>query len=380
MSQEISLALRASPGRLSERYGYTPARFCTESSRDATCPVTGVSDPITLQCVPPSDDPAFPTKFLVREPQPATYTDTDASGSKRRSVEKPREAPCYGAVSLNKWIETRRNQGLGLVFPSRNEMSPEMADEVRSRVPPPLNNVTIRQLVNSGNFEGIENWDTTGVTDMRALFLNQTTFNRNISGWDTSNVTNMSSMFRNASSFNQPLNFNTSNVTDMISMFENASSFNQPLNFNDTSSVTNMSHMFRNASSFNQQLNFNDTSRVMYMYGMFEGARNFNQPFNFNDTSSVTNMSHMFQGARSFNQPLDFNTSNTRYMISMFEGASSFNQPLSFNTSSTRNMSRMFFGARSFNRVVYFDMTAIDDGGAVDMFTDSGGAMGIVLD
>ena len=41
----------------------------------------------------------------------------------------------------------------------------------------------------------IGGWDTSNVTDMRAMFYDATAFNQDIGGWNTSKVTDMSYMF-----------------------------------------------------------------------------------------------------------------------------------------------------------------------------------------
>ena len=38
------------------------------------------------------------------------------------------------------------------------------------------------------DFSGIENWDTSNVKNMRAMFYDCSNFNQNISNWDVSNV------------------------------------------------------------------------------------------------------------------------------------------------------------------------------------------------
>ena len=57
----------------------------------------------------------------------------------------------------------------------------------------------LQTFVNAGNY----NLATTLVTNMSALFSNNTSFNTDIGFWDTSNVTTMSRMFYNARSFNK---------------------------------------------------------------------------------------------------------------------------------------------------------------------------------
>ena len=120
-------------------------------------------------------------------------------------------------------------------------------------------------------------WNVSAITDMSELFINNDTFNEDISEWDTSNVINMQHMFLGAESFNgQISNWNTSNVTDMGGMFVRTS-FNQDIGSWDTSNVTYMGEMFYGASSFNQDIGSWDTSNVINMDMMFLGASSFNQ-------------------------------------------------------------------------------------------------------
>ncbi len=146
---------------------------------------------------------------------------------------------------------------------------------------------------------------TTGITDMSALFINNTTFNGDIRHWDTSAVTNMSSMFLFNDAFNQPIgSWNTGEVTNMSFMFRGASAFNQLIGSWDTRKVTNMSNMFGFAFRFNQPIDSWDTGAVMNMLEMFRSAFRFNQPIGSWNTGEVTNMAEMFRLARNFNQDL----------------------------------------------------------------------------
>ena len=174
---------------------------------------------------------------------------------------------------------------------------------------------------------------TSNITDMYSLFVNDTTFNQDISSWDTSNVTTMGWMFYGCVNFNQDIgNWDTSNVTKMDSMFCMATSFNQDLSKWNVSNVTDMTNMFKETSYFNSDIGNWNTSNVTKMDSMFHTCTLFNQDIGGWDTSNVTDMRAMFNKCRDFNQDIGgWNVSNvTRTGMSyMFDAASSFNQDLS---------------------------------------------------
>ena len=153
----------------------------------------------------------------------------------------------------------------------------------------PLNNETIR-VAFRGYFSGggknkdaivkrygpIEDWNTSGVTDMSDLFnyyyyfdsdyesddefydildnSNLGDFNKDISKWDTSSVTNMNNMFWGTKGFNQPIGcWEVSSVTNMNGMFCCTKSFNQDISDWDTSEVTHMKRIFDSAENFNPE-------------------------------------------------------------------------------------------------------------------------------
>ena len=96
--------------------------------------------------------------------------------------------------------------------------------------------------------EGLENLNTSNVTDMNNMFLMCSSLTSlDLSSFNTSNVTNMGSMFSACSSLTSLdlSSFNTSNVTDMGGMFLgcNALKIVDVTPF-DVSKVTNMSMMF----------------------------------------------------------------------------------------------------------------------------------------
>ncbi len=106
-----------------------------------------------------------------------------------------------------------------------------------------------------GNTANLNYIVTTAVTDMDTIFINNASFNGDISGWDVSSVTNMLSMFQLAGAFNRDISgWDVSSVTNMSSMFQNASAFNSDISGWDVSSVTTMSYMFAVASAFTQNL------------------------------------------------------------------------------------------------------------------------------
>ena len=202
------------------------------------------------------------------------------------------------------------------------------------------------------DFAGVEDWDTSNVTDMSFMFKAAEYFNQPIGRWDTSKVVNMSGMFDEAKNFNQPIgNWKVDSVTDMSFMFRSAEAFNQPLEKWNTANVTTMRCMFCRASSFNQPVGNWKLDNVTDMSFMFYNARYFNCPVGEWNISKVTDLSFMFYHAKYFNQPIGgWDTSRVTNMGSMFCEASAFNQPIGgWNTSNVTNMSEMFKEAHAFN-------------------------------
>lgn len=149
-------------------------------------------------------------------------------------------------------------------------------------------------------FEGIENLDTSLVTDMSYMFYHFYPSSLDTSNFNTSQVTDMSYMFYNCSSLTNldVSGFNTSNVTDMTMMFRGCSNLiSLDVSNFDTGQVTDMSYMFDicwNLVSLDVS-NF-DTSQVTSMSSMFYGCSGLTSLDLSNFvTSKVTNMVDMFQ-------------------------------------------------------------------------------------
>ena len=94
-------------------------------------------------------------------------------------------------------------------------------------------------------------WDTRSVTIMDRAFAANTTGQFNgVEHWDTINVKSMLSMFYQAQSFNKDIGkWNTGNVENMMGMFYNALLFNQDISKWDTRKVKHKSDIFDGATA-----------------------------------------------------------------------------------------------------------------------------------
>lgn len=198
---------------------------------------------------------------------------------------------------------------------------------------------------------GLDNLDTSNVTDMRAMFMNVPLLaTLDLSSFDTSKVTNMASMFRGFTVLNtlDLSNFDTSSLTSMNSMFYTSSSItNLDVSSFDTSKVTDMQAAFSEMSSLTSLdvTNF-DTSNVTIMSSMFYTTSSLTSldVSSFN-TSNVTTMAYMFARTALTSLNLsNFNTSNVTTMNRMFMQSRALKtiNLSSFNTSNVTDMTYMF--------------------------------------
>ena len=101
--------------------------------------------------------------------------------------------------------------------------------------------------------QDINDWDTSSVTTLRALFngfgtLGDSPFNQDLDRWDVSNVTDMSQTFRRAVEFNGDISrWDTSSVTSMFFMFGRAENFEQDISHWNVSSVTDFREFLTNS-------------------------------------------------------------------------------------------------------------------------------------
>ena len=200
--------------------------------------------------------------------------------------------------------------------------------------------------------EGIENLNTTNVTDMGRMFDGCSALKTlDLSYFDTKNVTTMFCMFSDCSALttlNLP-RFNTQNVESMEDMFRSCVSLTTlDLSSFNTQNVTKMENMFRNCRALTTlDLSSFNTQNVKSMDWMFENCKSLTtldlSSFN---TQNVTDMALMFENCSALTT-LDlssFNTQNVEEMGEMFENCSALTKLnlSSFNTQNVESMENMF--------------------------------------
>ena len=221
--------------------------------------------------------------------------------------------------------------------------------------------------------QGLENLDTSQVTDMSWMFDDCWGLtNLDLSHFNTSQVADMSDMFSNCSSLiNLDLsNFDTSQVTDMSWMFYGCENLtNLDISQFDTSQVINMAGMFSYCQSLKSlDVSSWDTSQVTDMSSMFAESDLKSLDVSHFNTSQVTNMKEMFYGCANL-PSLDvshFDTSQVTNMSEMFEYCSGLtNLDVShFNTSQVTDMSWMF---NTCERLTNLDVSHWDTSQVTDM-------------
>ena len=208
----------------------------------------------------------------------------------------------------------------------------------------------------------LENFDTSNVTDMTAMFSNTYVKNLDLSSFDTHNVTDMTAMFNAQSNTSSPTvnlsSFDTSNVTSMTAMFSNAHYSELNLSNFDTHNVTNFSGIF-SGNSYLKKIDVSnwDFSGVTSLDGVFSGLSNVEQIKLTNvNTGSLTRMSYMFSGdQRLKNLNLSsFDVSNSTTFSGMFSGCSSLKSLniSNWNFESATDLTALFNGLGSLEEII----------------------------
>lgn len=206
---------------------------------------------------------------------------------------------------------------------------------------------------NLKDIEGINNLNTTEVTDMGAMFRNCSALtNLDVSGFDTRKVTTMGNMFSGCSKLSMldVSGFDTKNVTDMYCMFNKCSGLTM-LNVSgfDTKNVTNMREMFSYCSGLTTlDVSGFDTRNVTNMNAMFNkcSALTTLDVSGF-DTKNVTILGSMFSncsGLTALNVS-GFDTRNAKSMDDMFAYCSGITtlDLTNFDTQNVESMRMLFY-------------------------------------
>ncbi|ENZ7248260.1 immunoglobulin-like domain-containing protein [Enterococcus hirae] len=223
------------------------------------------------------------------------------------------------------------------------EESPWNSDKVDSEA--------IKKIVLAGKVVAPEDSAYLFSSDLTgSKYLNNLTEIEGLNQLDTSNVTNMREMFKEMSNLTSldVSSFDTSKVTDMSYMFYRNGVTSLDVSGFDTSKVTVMSYMFLGMKNItNLDVNGWNTSNVTSMYGMFSGMSSVTSlDVSGFDTCNVTTMREMFREMGNLTS-LDlsgFDTSNVTDMSTMFydmDNSTSLDVS-SFDTSKVTTMGSMF--------------------------------------
>jgi len=236
-------------------------------------------------------------------------------------------------------------------------------------------------FMNEASFNGdISKWDVSHVTDMNRMFMYTNSFNGDISTWDTSSVKDMSSMFAYSTMFNGDISYwDVSSATDMHSMFNSASSFNRDISHWDVSNVKNMNTMFMDARSFSHKLcgaawldsSASIDSMFKNSYGSIPSSMCERPKFTPQHSTELRTavgkcLDYSPKGDCSkgpHGHMREWDMSRMRDMSSIFLGESSFNGDISkWDVSHVTDMNRMFMSTKSFNGdISTFDTSSVKD-------------------
>ena len=233
---------------------------------------------------------------------------------------------------------------------------------------------------------------------MKAMFVDASAFNRDISDWAVHSVTDMSGTFHGAESFNQDIGgWAVDNVIAMANMFYDASAFDQDLGWCVNDSI-DPANMFGSSSTTRFACPYWDTSPCPtaalcestlcgVQYSAALSCDGFMSDASIRmaveawladaaaaeatyghistwDTSRVRDMSWLFcgnsyycgsqykSGASSFNEDISaWDTSGVTVMKYMFKEASSFNRAIGrWSVDKVTRMNGMFRGAKAFDQ------------------------------
>ena len=149
----------------------------------------------------------------------------------------------------------------------------------------------------------LSNWDVSNVKKTSYMFYDCRNFNCDLSKWNVSNVEDMTCMFGNCIKFEGKglENWDTHNVENIKSTFLDNKSFNADLSKWNISKVKSTLNLFRGCENFSGEWIYRwDVSNVNEMDCMFKGCENFDCDLSDWDVSNVTTMIEMFYYCKKF--------------------------------------------------------------------------------
>ena len=151
---------------------------------------------------------------------------------------------------------------------------------------------------------GLQNWDTTSVTNMGSTFERTGLTTVDLSKWDVSKVTNMGAAFLSAAKFTGTGldQWSTDALVNLKYTFYGAAVFNTDLSKWGVSTVTDMGETFRNAYKFEGVGldQWSITAALTALHWTFTDASEMNADLRQWDISQVTTMENAFFGAAKF--------------------------------------------------------------------------------
>jgi len=155
----------------------------------------------------------------------------------------------------------------------------------------------------------IQNWDTSGVTQMDSLFLGVESFHDDISRWDVSHVTSMQWIFYKSVDFRGDIStWDVSQVSDLTMAFAYARNFRSDVSKWDTSQVKSLWYAFAYSSNVHAIMSHWNTGSVTSMEGTFQHSSDLEVGDSlYWDTTHVVDMTNTFSNASWFDHVVCWN-------------------------------------------------------------------------
>lgn len=202
---------------------------------------------------------------------------------------------------------------------------------------------------------GIQNWDTSDITDFSECFMNTTLFNMTLPGWSYRHAIKLDSMYENTGKFNQAVVINSLATISVRRMFYGAKEFNQVPNLT-IPGCRDWTEFLAFAELYNKAFPNWVFPKGTTLKRMLMGIKVFNQDISNLDLRNVVDMSEFAIGSLMFNQPITgWKLPKCTTAYQMFAG-SKFNSPIQIDwgddTSIPLSWEGMFYYNTVFNRSI----------------------------